>query len=66
MQEEQKIECAELWLRLAIDLHVIHLKYPDSVTPASQEEMMDYMANAYKCISDKPIIMNAVGLIGDH
>lgn len=55
---KQKIECVELWLRLAIDLHAIHLKYPDTATPESQEEMMDYMVNAYRCITDKPITIN--------
>lgn len=56
--DKQKIECAELWLRLAIDLHVIHLKYPDTATQESQEEMMDYMVNAYRCIGDKQITLN--------
>lgn len=47
-----KLECAEAWLKKAIDLHEVHIKDPRTATEASQMEMMDQMKKAYGCITE--------------
>ncbi len=48
---EEKLKCAEQWLKKAIDLHEVHIKDPKTATEVSQHEMMDQMKNAYECIT---------------
>ncbi|MDI6802182.1 MAG: hypothetical protein QMD01_09075 [Thermodesulfovibrionales bacterium] len=47
---QAKLECAEEWLKKAIDLHHVHIKDPKTATEASQLEMMEQMKKAYECI----------------
>ncbi len=47
-----KLNCAEQWLKKAIDLHEVHIKDPKTATEASQLEMMDQMKKAYECITE--------------
>ncbi|MBI5639997.1 MAG: hypothetical protein HZA17_06180 [Nitrospirae bacterium] len=47
------LQCAEQWLKKAIDLHEIHIKDPATATDASQHEMMDQMKKAYGCLTGK-------------
>jgi hypothetical protein len=47
-----KLQCAEQWLKKAIDLHEVHIKDPRTATEASQMEMMDQMKKAYGCITE--------------
>lgn len=47
---QEKVKCAEEWLKKAIDLHEVHIKDPKTVTEDSQMEMMDQMKHAYECI----------------
>jgi len=46
-----KLDCAEHWLKKAIDLHEVHIEHPKTATEASQMEMMDQMRKAYECIT---------------
>jgi hypothetical protein len=46
-----RMNCAEQWLKKAIDLHDVHLKDPKTATEASQMEMMEQMKKAYDCIT---------------
>lgn len=46
-----KLDCAEHWLKKAIDLHEVHIEHPKTATEASQMEMMDQMKKAYECIT---------------
>jgi hypothetical protein len=46
-----RMNCAEQWLKKAIDLHEVHLKDPKTATEASQMEMMEQMKKAYDCIT---------------
>ena len=45
-----RLNCAEQWLKKAIDLHEVHIKDPKTATEASQMEMMEQMKKAYNCI----------------
>jgi len=45
-----RLNCAEQWLKKAIDLHEVHIKDPKTATEASQMEMMEQMKKAYDCI----------------
>lgn len=46
-----RMNCAEQWLKKAIDVHDMHLKDPKTATEASQMEMMEQMKKAYDCIT---------------
>jgi hypothetical protein len=46
-----RMNCAEQWLKKAIDLHDVHIKDPKTATEASQMEMMEQMKKAYDCIT---------------
>jgi hypothetical protein len=48
---QSKLECAEQWLKKAIDLHELHMKDPTTTTDASQIELMDQIKKAYGCIT---------------
>ncbi|MEW6109809.1 MAG: hypothetical protein AB1632_11685 [Nitrospirota bacterium] len=55
-----KLQCAEQWLKKAIDLHELHMKDPKTTTDASQMELMDQIKKAYGCITGPaPVIKNA-------
>jgi hypothetical protein len=46
-----RLDCAEDWLKKAIDLQEEHIKDPTMATESSQKEMMEKMENAYDCIT---------------
>jgi hypothetical protein len=46
-----RLDCAEGWLKKAIDLHEEHIKDPTTATESSQNEMMEQMEKAYDCIT---------------
>jgi hypothetical protein len=46
-----RLDCAEGWLKKAIDLQEEHIKDPTMATESSQKEMMEQMENAYDCIT---------------
>jgi hypothetical protein len=46
-----RMNCAEQWLKKAIDLHDVQIKDPKTATEASQMEMMEQMKKAYDCIT---------------
>ena len=48
---QSKLDCAEQWLKKAIDLHELHMKDPTTTTDASQMELMDQIKKAYGCIT---------------
>jgi len=48
---QSKLNCAEQWLKKAIDLHELHMKDPTTTTDASQMELMDQIKKAYGCIT---------------
>jgi len=48
---QSKLNCAQQWLKKAIDLHELHMKDPTTTTDVSQMELMDQITKAYGCIT---------------
>ncbi|MBI4686607.1 MAG: hypothetical protein HY756_02340 [Nitrospirae bacterium] len=49
----QRLNCAEEWLKKAIELHELHMKDPKTTTDESQKELMRQIRNAYECVAGK-------------
>jgi len=45
--------CASFWLKQAIELHEMHMKYPSTSTRESNLELMYQMIRAHACITGK-------------
>lgn len=45
-------DCMKL-LDKAIDMHQIHINYPETATPVSQQEMMELMLNTRSCTNSQ-------------
>lgn len=50
MVDQTKINCRFPWLDQAIILHELHMKDSSTATPKSQQELMNLMINARKCV----------------
>lgn len=50
MDAGQRLECAERWLKKAIELHELHMKDPKTTTDESQKELMEEIKKAYECV----------------
>lgn len=50
---QQRLKCAEEWLKKAIELHELHMKDPKTTTDESQMELMQQIKNAYDCVIGK-------------
>jgi len=48
---QQRLNCAEEWLKKAIELHELHMKDPKTTTDESQTELMQQIKKAYNCIT---------------
>ena len=57
-----RLNCAEQWLKKAIDLHELHMKDPKTTTEASQIELMDQIKKAYECVTGIGFEMSRVPL----
>lgn len=51
MEAWQRLNCAEEWLKKAIELHELHMKDPKTTTEESQKELMDQIKKAYECVT---------------
>jgi hypothetical protein len=55
---QARLDCAQFWLKQAIELHKIHLKNPSTATNESQLKMMYQMMRAYECIVGENMTKN--------
>lgn len=61
---QQRLNCAEEWLKKAIELHELHMKDPKTTTDESQKELMNQVKKAYECVrgsgSDRDVMPHMV------
>lgn len=55
-----RLNCTDIWLEKAIQLHQLHMEDPSTETEESQMELMDYMMHAHECIKGENVTMKTM------